>query len=300
MANLSLFWVSPNKDKHLSTIENDFLQRIYRAIKTEQFTLSPISNVAIKLEKMTIDNNFSIKEISSVLIHDASLSALVIRAANRPISKQKMPCYDLNLAISHLGIEQVQAIAAIQNTSQLKISSQLNKQCHYILNKSAQLTREFGATMALLCKKLKHYDEQYKYLDVKKSLLIGLLANIGIYSAVSIYKKYCAEGNYLNFEIATHVFENISKDASQFILKYWGFDIDFIEVSLNKKIKPSHNQISYFDIATMANHLLMFRNKDNNIKKHDIELTLAQAEVMYELTNLTEQEFRHQLDDILI
>lgn len=52
------------------------------------------------------------------------------------------------------------------------------------------------------------------------------------------------------------------------------------------------------DIAKMTNHLLMFRNKDENIDAHELEMTLAGAEVMYELSNLKEAEFADQLHDM--
>ncbi len=47
--------------------------------------------------------------------------------------------------------------------------------------------------MALLCQKVRSYDDENTHLEVEKSLLIGLLADIGIYSAVKAYQAYTDE-----------------------------------------------------------------------------------------------------------
>lgn len=153
--------------------------------------------------------------------------------------------------------------------------------------------------MALLCQKVRSYDDENTHLEVEKSLLIGLLADIGIYSAVKAYQAYTDEGNYLDFEIASHVFYSVSKEASRFILKSWDFDIDFVEVSVNRRIRKAEDDITYLDIAKMANHLLLFRANDEDIADHEVEITLAGAEALYELSNLNENDFRSQLTNIV-
>lgn len=301
MDHLSLFWVDPDREKHLKAIETDFFQRIFRAVKEESLLLPPIPSVVIQLQKICNNPMTTSKDVSTCLLDDASLTAAVIRSANSAIFSPRIntACYDINVAVSRLGILRVLGITTAHAVQAMKKNSPFNLQCNALLYKSAKLSRRFASTMALVCKKLKYYDVTNSHLEVEKALLIGLLADIGIYSAVHAYKTYSDEGNYLDFDIATHVFWSVSKEASQFILKKWAFDVDFIEVSANRRIGPSSNDIRYLDIAKMANYLLMFRNNRENIEQHDIELTLAGAEVMYDLSNLTDAEFHRQLDDII-
>lgn len=307
MDHLSLFWDYPDREKHLKAIETEFFQRIYRTIKKGTFSLPPIPSVIIELQKICKDSNTRVNEVVHCLLDDVSLTALVVRTANSALlsPKGQTPCYDIHLAVSRLGIPKVLEIATAHAVKTLKQNATLEKDAslyqegNALLETSAQLSREFASTMALLCKKLKGYDEDTDHLEVEKALLIGLLADIGIYSAIHTYKMYCDEGNYLDFDIARHVFWNVNKDTSHYILKNWNFDQDFIDVSCHRTLRPDDEKISYLDIATMANHLLMFRNEDENIHEHNIELTLAGAETMYELTNLEESDFRQQLLDVI-
>lgn len=203
------------------------------------------------------------------------------------------------MAVSRLGMKRVLALATAHAIQTLKTTSPFTAECNGLLRKSALASREFGSTMALLCQKVRSYDDENTHLEVEKSLLIGLLADIGIYSAVKAYQAYTDEGNYLDFEIASHVFYSVSKEASRFILKSWDFDIDFVEVSVNRRIRKAEDDITYLDIAKMANHLLLFRANDEDIADHEVEITLAGAEALYELSNLNENDFRSQLTNIV-
>ncbi|WP_394210048.1 HDOD domain-containing protein [Enterovibrio calviensis] len=301
MDHLSLFWVTPNREKYLKAIETDFFQRIYRSLKDGTLSLPPIPDVVVKLQQVCNSPNTTVRDVSTLLLDDATLTAAVIRSANSAVfsPRTNRPCHDINMAVSRLGIQRVLGIATAHAIQALKNNAHFSVECNGLLKKSAQASREFASTMALLCQKVKNYDDDGIALEVEKSLLIGLLADIGIYSAVKAYQQYSNEGNYLDFDIASHVFYAVSKEASRFILKSWGFDLDFVEVSLNRHIRRTGEDITYLDVAKMANHLLMFRANDEDIDDHDVEITLAGAEALYELSNLNETDFRHQLSGII-
>ncbi|MGF1769250.1 HDOD domain-containing protein [Enterovibrio makurazakiensis] len=301
MDHLSLFWVNPNRDKYLKAIESDFFHRVYRSIKDNTLELPPIPDVVLKLQQVCHSPNTRVRDVSTLLLDDATLAAAVIRSANSAVfsPRTNRPCHDINMAVSRLGIQRVLGLATAHAIQSLKNNSHFSKECNALLKQSALASREFASTMALLCQKVKSYDDDMIALEVEKALLIGLLADIGIYSAIKAYQEYSDEGNYLDFEIASHVFYSVSKEASRFILKNWGFDADFIEVSLNRRIRKSTEDVTYLDVAKMANHLLMFRAKDEDIDEHEVEITLAGAEALYELSNLNEREFRHQINNIV-
>lgn len=301
MTNLSLFWVNPSREKHLKAIETDFFQRVYRSLKDGTLELPPIPDVVIKLQRVCFAQSSTVKDVSTLLLDDATLTAAVIRAANSAIfsPRTNRPCHDINMAVSRLGIQRVLGIATAHAIQTLKTSSPFSEECNALLKKSAKSSREFASTMALLCQKVKKYDEAHCELEVEKALLIGLLTDIGIYSAVKAYQNYTDEGNYLDFDIASHVFYSVSKEASRFILKSWGFDLDFIEVSTNRRTRREVDEVTYLNLATMASHLLLFRANDDAINDHDVEITLAGAEALYELSNLNDADFRVELNGII-
>ncbi|MEK6213699.1 MAG: histidine kinase, partial [Vibrio fluvialis] len=58
-------------------------------------------------------------------------------------------------------------------------------------------------------------------------------------------------------------------------------------------------EVSYLDVARIAHHLLMFRKQDDAIEEHDVEINAAGAEVLYNLSNLSDVEFKTQLSAVI-
>lgn len=187
-----------------------------------------------------------------------------------------------------------------QAIEQLKYSVNLSKECNRILLKSATISREMGATMLLVTQTFKCVDaKKYQYLELEKALLVGLLADIGIFCLVNEYHLYLQNGNYLDPTIALKIFQSQCSPISQLVLHHWGFDHDFLEVACNTELVTERQEVTYLDIARIAHHLLMFRKKDDAIDDHNVEINSEGAEVLYQLSNLSEMEFNNKLSDVI-
>ena len=195
----------------------------------------------------------------------------------------------------------VRDIITAQAIEELKSKSNFSRGCNELLMQSAIRSRQLAATMALVSQGLINHPETPAEIEQEKSLLAGLFADIGLFSLVSEYQNYLDSGNYLDIDIAKYVFEHCCQEASLIILKHWGFDDDYLEVASNTALpyRGQRPQTSYLDIARMANHLLMFKSNDDAIDEHHVELDLAGAEVMYELTNLPDAEFNSQIRNVI-
>ncbi|WP_157359264.1 HDOD domain-containing protein, partial [Vibrio coralliirubri] len=98
----------------------------------------------------------------------------------------------------------------------------------------ASVSKELGATMVLVTNGFKELSPiEYRYLEHEKSLLVGLLADIGLFCLVSEYHLYLENGNYLNHDIALQIFQGQCSATSKLVLRRWGFDSDFIDVCSN-------------------------------------------------------------------
>lgn len=97
-----------------------------------------------------------------------------------------------------------------------------------------------------------------------------------------------------------YIFDKECNDTSYHILNHWQFDVDFLSVATNiKKGTKTDYSINYLDIARIANHLLLFRNNDDAIDEHDVEITLEGAEALYTLSNLTNMQFKDRIKETL-
>ncbi|MBE4006039.1 HDOD domain-containing protein [Vibrio parahaemolyticus] len=301
MEHLSFFWLPNNKDKLIQALESEFAQLVEQSISTGKISLPPIPDVVIKIQKLCIEENTTVSDVANCLLEDPGLAAIVIRVANSVIfNRRNITCSDLTTAVSRLGIFRVRDIVTAQAIEQLKHAVNLSKECNDILVKSAAVSRELGATMVLVVQEFhKHEPSVYTHLELEKALLVGLLADIGLFCLINEYHLYLDSGNYLDPDIALQIFQTRCSATSKLVLERWGFDSDFREVSSNEKFVTARPEVSYLDIARIANHLLMFRNQDERIDEHEVEFNLTGAEVLYDLSNMSDTDFQNEINAVL-
>ncbi|MDN3679869.1 HDOD domain-containing protein [Vibrio tapetis subsp. quintayensis] len=302
MNHLSFYWLPDNNQLLLKGLETEFAQLVEQSINTGRISLPPIPEVVLKIQKLCTLESTGIADISDSLLQDPGLTAVVIRVANSVVfNRRNITCTDLNTAVSRLGIYRVRDIVTAQAIEQLKHSVNLKKECNTVLIDSAAISRKLGATMVMITDRYKALDTEsnFDYLEPEKALLTGLLADIGLFCLVSEYHLYLDRGNYLNYDLAMQIFQSRCAVTSQLVLKQWGFDSDFIEVATNKEYSNKDQLVSYLDIARIAHHLLMFRNNDEAIDDHHVEFDVTGAEVLFELSNLSDAQFQAKLNDIV-
>ncbi|HAS6347500.1 HDOD domain-containing protein [Vibrio sp. IRLE0018] len=301
MEHLSFFWLPNNKDLLIQALESEFAQLVEHSLSTGKVTLPPIPEAVLKIQQLCTQETTGINDIADCLLEDPSLAAIVIRVANSVIfNRRNITCTDLTTAVSRLGILRVRDIVTAQAIEQLKHSVNLSKECNAVLMNSAAVSRQLGAVMVMVVNAFKQRaPDRYHYLEAEKALLVGLLADIGLFCLVNEYHFYLDKGNYLDHQIALQIFQTRCSATSRLVLKTWEFDDDFIEVSSNQVLNSHRPEVSYLDIARIANHLLMYRNQDERIDEHEVEFNLDGAEVLFELSNLSEERFQEMTQHVL-
>ncbi|EMC0406055.1 HDOD domain-containing protein [Vibrio fluvialis] len=301
MNHLAFYWLPENRHKLIEGLESEFAQLVKSSISTGKISLPPIPDVVLKIQKLCTQESTGVSDVADCLTDDPGLAAIVIRVANSVVfNRRNITCTDLLTAVSRLGIVRVRDIVTAQAIEQLKHSINLSKECNKILVNSASISRELGATMVLVAQSFKKLEpDNYLHLEQDKALLVGLLADIGLFCLVNEYYLYLENGNYLDQDIALQIFQSSCSSTSKLVLKHWGFDEDFLEVACNEELVEHCQEVSYLDVARIAHHLLMFRKQDDAIEEHDVEINATGAEVLYNLSNLSDVEFKTQLSAVI-
>ncbi|EKO3929624.1 HDOD domain-containing protein [Vibrio fluvialis] len=301
MNHLAFYWLPENRHKLIEGLESEFAQLVKSSISSGKISLPPIPDVVLKIQKLCTQESTGVSDVADCLTDDPGLAAIVIRVANSVVfNRRNITCTDLLTAVSRLGIVRVRDIVTAQAIEQLKHSINLSKECNKILVNSASVSRELGATMVLVAQSFKKLEpDNYLHLEQDKALLVGLLADIGLFCLVNEYYLYLENGNYLDQDIALQIFQSSCSSTSKLVLKHWGFDEDFLEVACNEELVEHCQEVSYLDVARIAHHLLMFRKQDDAIEEHDVEINAAGAEVLYNLSNLSDVEFKTKLSAVI-
>lgn len=302
MNHLSFYWLPDNQQGLIESLETEFAELVEQSINTGKISLPPISEVVLRIQKLCTLESTGISEIAECLLDDPGLAAIVLRVSNSVVfNRRNITCNDLHTAVSRLGILRVRDIVTAQSIEMLKHSVNLTDNCKSVLVQSAAVSRELAATMVLVTRAFQAQSkETYSYLEQEKALLVGFLADIGLFCLVNEYHLYLERGNYLDPDLAMQIFHSRCPVVSEQVLKTWSFDQDFIEVASNQIKATDRPEVSYLDIARIANHVLLYRKQDNEaLDVHEVEINLDGAEVLYQLTNMVESDFATQTADVM-
>ncbi|MFA0413569.1 HDOD domain-containing protein [Vibrio renipiscarius] len=301
MTHLSFYWLPENREMIEKGIESEFAQFLENSIDSGKITLPPIPEVVLKIQKQCQFDDTTIFDIADCLVEDPGLAAVVIRVANSVIfNRRNIECTDIVNAVARLGILRVRDIVTAQSIEQMKNSVNLSEGCNRILRNSAATSKELSATMVMVVKEFKlAHPTRYQYLDADKALLTGLIADIGLFCLVNEYYLYLERGNYLEEALALRIFNSLCPAASQLVLAKWGFDADFIDIATNKDHQDLNLDVSYLDVARIANHILMFRHDDERLEDHDVEVDVTGADILYKLTNLSDSDFQIKINELI-
>ncbi len=302
MEHLSFYWRPDNKKWILESLKQEFAELIDLAIAAGHVSLPPLPDVVLQIQQLCLEHDVDVDKVRILLMSEPSLAASLIRIANSVMfNRRGIECHDLRVAINRLGILRVRDIITAQAIEQLKMSSRFEPCCQQTLEESAKASKQLGATMALVVEHYQHIDKaRFQYFNKEKAFLTGLLADIGLYSLVREYHVYLARGNYLDVDLAMALFEHRCGSFSQNVLSCWGFDQDYLDVASNDTQQLDSQQIRYLDIARIAYYLLLFRRQDEaELQAQQVEFDTTGAEVLYQLSNLSDAEFEQQLEAVL-
>ncbi len=298
MEHQSFIEIPATKERLIEKLESEFTTLVEQSIASGNISLPPLPDVVVKIQQLCLKNESAASDIAQYLLEDPGLSATILKVANSVIfNRRNVTCTDIAIAIRRLGILRVRDIVTAQAIEQLKHDTNLCSECNDILQKSATASRQLGATMALVVKEYQALQpEKYAYFECDKALLVGLLSDIGLFCLINQYHQFLNEGNYLDNQIAMHLFRTRCATISKLVLERWGFDNDFVEVAADEQLVASIEEVSYLDIARIANYLLMYRKHDENIDDLEIEFDVTGAEVIYNISTLSDKDFVSQLD----
>ncbi len=93
------------------SLEEDFLNILLDAIKTDRLVLPTLPEVALRIREAVEDRDVSAHKLADVIASDAALSARLIKVANSPLLRGRVIVDNLQMGITRLGITFVRNLA---------------------------------------------------------------------------------------------------------------------------------------------------------------------------------------------
>lgn len=185
---------------------------ILEAIESNRLPIPSQPEIATKLQEVVSDPGVTVEDLCKIIKKDPGLTARILRLANSPLIRGRVPIQGLDNAIARMGVGFVGnlaiglALEQMFKTSNKLIAKRMNEawaHCSYV---------------ACICSTLAI---QHAKLPVDQAMLAGLLHEIGILSILSFAEKHpeiLEDEQALDRIIETH-----SAKLSQAIMTAWQF-----------------------------------------------------------------------------
>lgn len=251
------------------SLEEDFLSELLDAIEHDRLTLPTLPEVALKIRDAVENPDVTTGRLAALISQDAALAARIIKVANSPLLRGRVPVDNLQLAITRLGITFVRNLVtglAMQQMFQAT-SDMVDQRMRQVWEHSTEVA-SISQVLAM------HYTK----LKPDQAMLGGLVHEIGILPILTSAEE--APELFAQPEILERIIDQLHPRLGTAILKAWDFPPELIAVPegfMDFSRNPGP-KADYVDIVTVAN-LQSYANTDKALGNMDWSQISAFARV---------------------
>lgn len=196
-----------------------FFDKLKHAVDEDKLDLPSLPEVALKIRDVAEDENSTTQQVADILCQDGSLSARLLKVANSPLYRSRVPIDDLHTAITRLGIKLVRDVVINLAMKQIYQPTSVAMEAHF------RQTWNNSINVAALSQMM---STTVPGIKKEKALLAGLIHNIG-----SLPILLLAENDVYLFH-DTSALNSLVMDlqgrVGAMILKSWYFSDEMINV----------------------------------------------------------------------
>jgi HD-like signal output (HDOD) protein len=217
--------------------EQEFLNQIHEAIKSNSITLPTLPEVALRIRDAVEREDTGANEIADMVATDPALAARLLQVANSPLYRGRNTIDSIQMAVARLGNNLIRNLILSLAMKQIfqATSDSMDTQLHAAWEQSVQVA---AISRAL--------SRQVPHLQAEQAMLAGLVHNIGSLPVLVMSENYpelVEDGIKLR-----HMVENISPHIGETILKAWGFPEGMSKI-------PLHCQNLEYDSGPTADYV---------------------------------------------
>ncbi len=223
----------------IEQIRSDML----RAIEDDSIVLPTLPEVALEIRQAASDPDVNIAMLATIIEHDSSLAARIIRVSNSSLLRGNEPIADVKTAISRIGLAYTGTLVTTLAMQQIFLSTNDS------LNARMRALWVHCSDIAAICHTLA---KAQRHLRPELATLAGIVHQIGALPLLS----YAVGRGYLRDhpQLLDQALRQLAPEMGGRILASWGFAPALVavpEAHLN-----FHRQVEkadYADLVTVAN-----------------------------------------------
>lgn len=226
------------------SLEDDFLNLLLDAIKTDRLVLPTLPEVALRIRESVENPDVSAQMLAEVIASDTALSARLIKVANSPLLRGRVAVDNLQMGITRLGITFVRNLA-----TGLAMEQMFQATSEFVdtrMRASWEHSIEVASISHVLAK-------HYAGLKPDQATLAGLTHEIGILPILTIAEENPAL--LQDEEALDRIITQLHPRIGKAILEAWEFPPELSHVPMDYADfgREHDGAADYADVVCVAN-----------------------------------------------
>jgi HD-like signal output (HDOD) protein len=225
--------------------QDQLYNTILADLDTGKLLLPTLPEVALKVREVVNDPDATAAQLAEIIVTDAALSARLLKVANSPLYRGRVPVESVQTAVSRLGLQMV------RNLVTSLVMEQMFKPTSRTLEKRMRQLWEHSTEVAAISQVIAS-----KRSDIKtdEAMLAGLIHNIGVLPI--LMRAESIPGLIEDDAKLDQLIENLYPKVGEAILKNWQFPQNLVIVAaehanLNRNSGPNGPDLC--DVVQVAN-----------------------------------------------
>ncbi|NQZ53344.1 MAG: HDOD domain-containing protein [Piscirickettsiaceae bacterium] len=241
------------------TEQEIFYNEILADLESGTLALPTLPEVALKVRDVVDEPDATASQIADIVITDAALSARLLKVANSPLYRGRVPIESVQMAISRLGLSLVRNLVTSLVMEQIfqATSNHLDKRLHELWEQSIQVS----ALSQILAR-------NHPSINNDEAMLAGLIHDIG---TLPILMKADEKPNLLkNTALLDGVVSSLHPRVGAAILRKWEFPETLIAVAaehenLNRNSANGPDLVDIVQVANLQSYMNTEKALDPNV-----------------------------------
>ena len=194
--------------------------QVYREITSGDIALPGLPDVALRVRRAVADEHNDLGKVVRIIQTDPGLSAHLVRIANSPLYRTRVPAENLTSAVRCFGLEGTSNLVTSYILRSMYMSR--SKVIRELLTEVWQQSVKVAAISSVLASRCRGFDPH-------SAMLAGLLQEIGalpLLNRLEKQKNLTMDKSELRAAVS-----KLTPQIGAHLLTHWGFDARYVEVA---------------------------------------------------------------------
>jgi HD-like signal output (HDOD) protein len=206
----------PNDLHELSLYDHAYISEMLSLLGSNAFEIPLLPEGAVRIQNLIADPRANAADFVGIFKGDPALSAALIKMVNSPFYGSTAPIHDLQLAVSRVGLNQIQGLVIMMSLQTRILRGKA-------LQREVEWLTELSLHMAMACQQL----ASAMGISPGEAFTRGLLHHVEYFAILGVSAQYIStnRGEPVSAAALIETIRKMGSTVRQLVISTWGLDI---------------------------------------------------------------------------